>query len=145
MLQQIDLQPAERALDKARTMLSKINDPSFSWPDRKAFEADIENTTTLLTDMQLALSGLIVQISEHAPVVHEQQLESEVSEAIHKSFNLLSRLYDDLHAIEDDGPDGATGKNTLEKARIHFQQITSHYAITRDRLLALEDEFGLDN
>ena len=97
MLQPIDLQSAEKALDNARAMMIKINDSGFSWPDRETFEADMETTSTLLADMQRSLSGIIVLLSGQAPVMLEQQLESEVGEALHKSFNLLSHLYDDLH------------------------------------------------
>ena len=121
MLQEIDLQPAGKALDNARVMINKINNPGFSWPDREAFKADIKTSITLLDDMQLALSGLIVLLSEHASVMYKYQLASEVSEVIHKSFNLLSRLYEDLQAIEDDDPGGPTSKETLDKIRFHFQ------------------------
>ena len=144
MLEQIDFQPAEKALDKARAMMCKFQESGVWWPDREAFEGDLETTSTLLAEMQQAFSELIVQLSKHADGVYGQGLESEVGEAIHKSYNLLSQLYDDLHAIEDDGPDGSAGKDTFEQARVHFQQITSHYALTRDRLLALGKEFGVD-
>jgi hypothetical protein len=144
MLEQIDLQPAEKALEKARAMMTKIQESSVWWPDKEAFEGDLETASRLLAEMQQALSDLIVQLSEHADVVYGQGFESEVGEAIHKSYNLLSQLYDDLHAIEDDGPDGSAGKDTFEQARVHVQQITSHYALTRDRLLALEKELGMD-
>lgn len=143
MSKKIDLQPAEKVLGKARTMMSNIQESSFSWPDRGAFEADIETTSTLLAEMQQALSGLVAQLSEHGDLVYEQRLESEVGEAIHKPYNLLSRLYDDLHAIEDDGPSEPASEESFEQAKIHFQQNTNHYAVTRDRLLALEKEFGM--
>jgi len=60
-----------------------------------------------------------------------------VGDAIYKSYGLLSHLYDDLHAIEDDGP---TDKDNFDRARVHFQQIISHYAATRNRLLELVKE-----
>ena len=141
MLEEIDLQPAEKALDRAQAMMRKIQESSYSWPNRETFEGDLETASTLLAEMQQALSGLVAQLSEHTNVVYGYGLESEVGEAIHKSYNLLSRLYNDLHAIKDDGP---TGKDTFERAKIHFQQITSHYAATRDQLLALAKECGVD-
>ena len=141
MLEEIDLQPAEKVLDRARTMMRKIQESSYSWPNRETFEGDLKTASTLLAEMQRALSGLVAQLSEHTNVVYGHGLESEVGEAIHKSYNLLSRLYNDLHAIKDDGP---TGKDAFERAKTHFQQITSHYAATRDQLLALAKECGVD-
>ena len=141
MAKEINFQPAERVLEKAREIMSKIQESDYWWPDRETFDGDLEKASTLLAEMQQALSELIVQLSEYSDVVYGQGLESEVGEAIHKSYNLLSRLHGDLRAIDDDGP---TDKAVFERARRHCQQVTSHYTITRDRLLALAEEIGMD-
>jgi len=138
MVEKIDLRPADKALSNASGLLNSIQEANFSWPDKKAFEADFATASTLLAEMQQSLSTLIVQLPERSDIVHEQGLESEVSEAVHKSYNLLSKLYDDLHAIKDDGPVGSVKNDTFKQAKIHFQQITSHYTATRDRLDELE-------
>ena len=118
MLEEIDLQPAEKVLDRAQTMMRKIQESSYSWPNRETFEGDLKTASTLLAEMQRGLCGLVAQLSEHTNVVYGQGLESEVGEAIHKSYNLLNHLYNDLHAIRDDVP---TGKDTFERAKIHFK------------------------
>lgn len=60
MLEEIDLQPAEKALDRAQAMMRKIQESSYSWPNRETFEGDIETASTLLAEMQQALPEHIV-------------------------------------------------------------------------------------
>ncbi len=89
MLEEINLQPVEKVLEKVQSLITKIQGSSFSWPDRKTFKSDLEMTSILLAQMQQALFKLVAQISKYANAIYGQGVEVEVNEAIHKSYHLL--------------------------------------------------------
>ena len=126
MPEEKNFKSVEKTLKKSQELMDKILEQNKMWPGAGVFEKDVRTARSLLPKMEKALSDVIVMLLQRINDLPGQDLETEVSQAIHKAYNLMSHLYDDIRAVQTTLEKGQSQSDAIKQTGIHLQQITQH-------------------
>ncbi|MCD6162964.1 MAG: hypothetical protein J7K40_11210 [candidate division Zixibacteria bacterium] len=134
MVTEETIKSTERTLTEAKQLMGKVQGQNEDWPGVGAFQKDITEASTLLSQMQQSLSNIFVEFMRDQNEHPDSDREMIVSQDFSKAYSLISKLYNAVNQVHLFLDKGLSQKDALIETEKYLKQLLNHSVIARDHL-----------